>query len=257
MPAIGLGLYRSPKGEETQQAIKWAFEAGYRHLDTAQIYGNEQDVGIALQQTEIPREEIFVTTKLWRDNHDNVRDSFETSLEKLQLDYVDLFLMHWPVKDSRLDAWDKMIELYDEGLAKSIGVSNFMTWHLEELLDYSDVVPAVNQIEYNPYLYKKDVLDICSEKGIILEAYSPLTKARKLDDPPLMQIAEKYGKTPAQILIRWVLEQDVIVIPKSTNKQRINENIDVYDFEISTDDMQQLNKLDENLVTGWNPQNQE
>jgi diketogulonate reductase-like aldo/keto reductase len=165
--------------------------------------------------------------------------------------------MHWPVKESRLQSWDEMIKLQDEGLVRSIGVSNFMTWHLEELLNNSDIVPTVNQIEYNPYLYKKDVLDMCREKGILLEAYSPLTKARKLDDPPLIKIANKYNKTPAQILIRWVLQQEVVVIPKSTNQQRIHENIDVYDFEISIEDMQTLNALDENLVTGWNPQNQE
>lgn len=258
MPVFGLGLYRTKSGKEAQNAVQWAWDAGYRMFDTAQIYGNEHDVGIALAELPAERSEYFVTTKLWRANFgDKAKASFEASLAKLQLDYVDLFLLHWPVKGSRLQSWDKLVDLVDEGKVKSIGVSNFMVWHLEELANHSDIQPTVNQIELSPYLNPKDLLNYCQDRNIIVEGYSPLTKGRKLSDPKLVQLAEKYDKTPAQVLIRWCLEKNTIVIPKSSKQHRIVENSQVFDFSIDEEDMASMEAWHEQLVTGWDPYQQD
>jgi diketogulonate reductase-like aldo/keto reductase len=259
MPYFGLGLYLAGSGNEPQDAAQWAFDAGYRHFDTAQIYGNEQDLGQALEALAIDRDEVFITTKVWRDNFGYAKTlkSVQESLKKLKLEYVDLFLLHWPVKGLRGESWRALEKVLDEGQARAIGVSNFMIWHLDELLPNCSVVPAVNQVEFSPYLYRKELLEYCIDKGIKLESYSPLTKARKLDDPPLVEIASKYNKTPAQILIRWVLEHDIIVIPKSTNEGRIKENAEVFDFSIKEEDMKVLNSMNIDLVTGWDPSKQD
>jgi len=256
IPIFGLGLYQAPDDKTTINAIHWAYDAGYRLFDTAQIYGNESSVGKALADLDAEREDYYVTTKLWRDTFGSqVGPSLEESLDKLQLDYVDLFLMHWPIKEHRLDNWDRMVELKEAGLTKSIGVSNFTKPHLKELLNHSDVVPAVNQMEHSVFLQNHELVDFCHDHGIRYEAYSPLTKARRLNDPKVVEMAEKYDVTPAQLMIRWVIEQDVIVIPKSTHKERIFENADVFDFAISEEDMDQMKTWDEHLVTGWNPYN--
>ncbi|MFV2015486.1 MAG: aldo/keto reductase [Candidatus Heimdallarchaeota archaeon] len=258
MPIFGLGLYRSKTGNETQQAIQWAHDSGYIMFDTAQIYGNEQDLGRALKNLEIGRENVWITTKLWRENlGNNLVSSFEKSLEKLQLEFVDLLLIHWPKKDKKLDAWDQMTKLLDEGRARSIGVSNFMTWHIKEILENSSVVPQVNQCEFSPYLHDPDLLKICKENKIQFEAYSPLTKGQKLKDPKLVEIANKYNKSPAQILIRWGLEQNAIQIPKSVKKERIKENSEIFDFSLSKDDFNEMNSWNIDLVTGWNPWKQD
>lgn len=259
IPVLGLGVFRSPAGKTTRQAVKCALEEGYRHIDTAHIYGNEADVGKAVAASNIPREEIFITTKLWNadQGYKPTLQACELSLRKMNLDYVDLYLMHWPVQDLRLESWKAMERLLAEGKCRSIGVSNFMVRHLEELIDNSEVVPAANQIELSPYNYRQrqDLIKLCTLKNIVIEAYSPLTKGRKLGDPRLVNIAEKYKKTAAQILIRWALEKNFVVLPKSVQAKRIKENSAIFDFAISVEDMDVLDGFNENLVTGWDPTN--
>jgi diketogulonate reductase-like aldo/keto reductase len=244
-------------GEDTVNAVQYALKAGYRHIDTAKIYGNEQDVGKAIRQSHIPRDHIFITTKLWNSDqgYDSTLKALDKSLDRLGIDSVDLYLMHWPVEGLRLESWKAMEQGLKEGKAKAIGISNFLKPHIEELLQHSTVTPAVNQIELSPYnyLHRKDTIDFCIENNIHVESYSPLTKGRKLRDPKLVKIAEKYGKTPAQILIRWCLEHRFIVIPKSNKEHRIIENANVFDFSISSEDIAFLDRLNENLATGWDP----
>ncbi len=255
MPIFGLGTFQSRSGKETQKAVLCALEAGYRLIDTAAMYGNEEDVGEALRKSGIPREEIFITTKLWNTDHgyDKALAAFETSRKKLGLSYVDLYLIHWPVEGLRTESWRALETLLEEGKCWAIGVSNYMTHHLEELLNNSSTVPAVNQVEFSPYLYQEDLLEFCRAHDIQLEAYSPLTKGHKLKDQKLVAIASKYSKSPAQILIRWALQKEVVVIPKSSRKDRILENADVFDFTISPEDMKVLDSFNEDLRTSWDP----
>jgi len=257
IPVIGLGVFQSPAGGVTKQAILDSLEAGYRHIDTARIYGNEVDVGKAVAECGLPREDIFVTTKLWNadQGYESTLDAFEISLGKMDLEYIDLYLMHWPVEGRRLESWTAMEELFAKGRCRSIGVSNFMVHHLEGLLQKTHVVPAINQIEMSPYnyLHRKETLDLCHSTGIVIEAYSPLTKGKKLKDPRLVEIAAKYGKTTAQLLIRWALEKHYVVLPKSVNKDRIIENADVFDFTISEEDLAIMDGFNEDLATGWDP----
>lgn len=257
LPAIGLGVFQSPAGETTRNAVLAALEAGYRHVDTAAIYRNEADVGEAIRRSDLPREHVFVTTKLWNDDHgyDAALKACNTSLSRLGFDYLDLYLIHWPVPDLRLDTWRAMERILADGMARAIGVSNYMPRHLNELLANADSPPAVNQFELSPYNYdsRRETIELCQEHGIVVEAYSPLTKARKLNDPPLVAIAEDHERTPAQVLIRWALEHEFVVIPKSVDRERISENFAVFDFELTAADMAVLDDLDEDLVTGWDP----
>ncbi len=255
MPYLGLGVYLAGPGAEAQNAIRYALEAGYRHIDTAKIYGNERDVGIALKKSGIPREEIFVTTKLWNSDHgyDETIRACQESLMTLGLSYVDLYLIHWPEEELRIETWKAMITLQEEGKCRAVGVSNYTIRHLEELLADSPVVPTVNQVEFSPFLYQKDLLDFCRTNGIQLEAYAPLTRRQRLNHSTITSIAAKYGKTAAQIMIRWSLQHDVVVIPKSVNQRRIYENADVFDFEISSEDMALLDSLNEDLRICWDP----
>lgn len=255
IPILGLGTYQAHRGQECQEAVLYALELGYRHLDTAKLYGNEEDVGIAINRSGLPREEIFVTTKLWNSDHgyNKTLHAFDESLAKLGFSYVDLYLVHWPVPDLRLDTWKAMEKLLEKGKCHAVGVSNYMTWHLDELLKECSVVPAVNQVEFSPYLYLQELQTFCSINNILLETYSPLTKGQKLDDPKLLEIAKKYKKTSAQILIRWALQRNVVVIPKSSNRSRIRENADVFDFTILIEDMIALDSFHENLRTSWDP----
>ena len=257
MPVVGLGVYKMPNNNLTQKAVDNALKNGYRHIDTAAIYHNEEVVGKALVTSLIPREQVFVTTKLWNSDqgYDHAIKACNASLARLGLDYVDLYLIHWPVQGKRKDSWRALETLFEEGKCRSIGVSNYMAHHLEELLGYCKVPPAVNQIELHPYLFstRAETINLCRNAGIIPVAYSPLTKGVRLGDPVLKKIASKYGKSTAQLLIRWALQQGFAAIPKSAVISRIIENINVFDFEISTTDMEVLNSLDENLVTGWDP----
>jgi diketogulonate reductase-like aldo/keto reductase len=257
MPVFGLGTYQTRAGKETRDAVLYALKIGYRLIDTAAMYGNEREVGEAIKESDIPRQEIFVTTKLWNSDHgyDKTLAAFEESRKKLGLDFVDLYLIHWPVEDLRKDSWRALETLLEDGRCRSIGVSNYMTWHLDELLQSSSTIPAVNQVEFSPYLYLKDLLEYCRSHHIQLESYSPLTKGHKLVDPKLGKMAAKYSKTPAQILIRWALQKELVVIPKSSREERIKENADVFDFDISDKDMQLLDSFDEDLRTSWDPSN--
>lgn len=257
IPYFGLGVFQCTAGHETKNAVTYAFEAGYRNIDTARFYGNEKSIGEAVRENGIPRSEIFITTKLWNSDHgyESALRAFDKSFSALDIDYIDLYLVHWPVQGLRLDSWRAMEKLLEDGRCKAIGVSNYMVPHLEELFDHCEIKPAVNQIELSPfnYLSRKAVCDFCTENGIVLEAYSPLTKGKKLNDPNLKRIAEKYNKTTAQVLIRWALQKNFVVIPKSSRKERIYENADVFDFNISEEDMDFLDNLDENLMTSWDP----
>lgn len=257
IPVLGLGLYRSPNGAETSDSVRYALEIGYRHLDTARIYGNEADVGAGLRSAGIPREQVFVTTKLWESDqgYDSSKAALRQSLRLMGLDFIDLFLIHWPIPHKRRYSWMGLEELVDEGLARAIGVSNYMPHHLNELFGYARVMPAVNQIELSPYNYlqRRETIDLCHANGIAVEAYSPLTKGRKLGDPRLVAIAARYGRSPAQALIRWGLQKGFIVLAKSNRPERIRENAAVFDFALSDEDMATLDGFNENLATGWDP----
>lgn len=257
LPVIGLGVYQMPDGDLTQRAIDRALKLGYRHIDTAAIYHNETSVGKAIRSSLIPRDQIFITTKLWNadQGYDQALNAFEKSLRNLDTDYVDLYLIHWPVQGKRKESWKALEKLYDEGRCKAIGVSNYMENHMEELLSYSNIKPAVNQIELHPYLLNErlEIVNLCRQADIIPVAYSPLTRGTQLKDPFLVKMAKSYEKTTAQLLIRWGLQQGFAVIPKSAILSRIEENIDVFDFEISAADMEKLNELGQGFVTGWNP----
>lgn len=255
MPLFGLGVFLAGQGKEAYSAVNHALDIGYRLIDTAAYYKNEADIGRAVKDSSVPREDIFVTTKVWNDDHgyDQTLKAFNKSLSKLGLDYIDLYLIHWPVQGKRLETWKALEKLYEEGKVRSIGVSNYMIHHLDELFESSSTIPAVNQVEFSPYLYLNDLLDYCVDKKIQLEAYSPLTRTRKFNDPPLVNIAQKHSKTPAQILIRWALEHNVVVIPKSANKERISENANVFDFVLDKDDMSVLDNIHENFRVSWDP----
>ena len=255
IPRVGFGVYLAARGEETQRAVGDALRAGYRHIDTAQAYGNEVDVGIAIRDSAIPRSELFITTKLWNDDqgYDAALRAFDESMERLGLEYLDLYLLHWPVPGKRLDSWRALERLVDEGRVRAVGVSNFMVHHLEELLVAATLPPAVNQIEVSPFLQQREVRSYCGEHGIAVEAYSPLTKAKRLGDPTVVAVADAVGRSPAQVLLRWGLQSDMVVLPKSVRSERIAENAALFDFELTTDDMARLDALEEGLVTGWDP----
>jgi diketogulonate reductase-like aldo/keto reductase len=257
VPRLGLGMYRSPKGRKSFSTVLYALQFGYRHVDTAALYNNEREVGEAVKESGIPRDQIFVTTKLWNDDqgYDKALRGFDKSMKKLNLETIDLYLIHWPVTGKRKDSWKALQKIYEEGRCRSIGVSNYLIRHLDELLSETEVVPAVNQVEFSPFLYQKELLEYCRSKAILLEAYSPITKGKRLNDADLMKIANKYSKTPAQILIRWALQHDLVVLVKSNKVERIEENASVFDFEISPEDMRFLNSLDENYRTSWDPSN--
>lgn len=257
IPAIGLGLWKNRLAGHVDRAVKAALEAGYRHFDSAQIYGNEKHLGNALQRAGLKRQEVFITTKLWNSNQwpDDALNSFDESLEKLQTDYVDLFLVHFPVTETRRMAWRALEEIHASGRAKSIGVSNYTIRHLEELLASCKVKPAVNQVELHIYLQQPELLKFCADNEIVVEAYSPLAHGQGMDNEVLVGIAEKHGKTPAQIMIRWCLEKGTVPLPKSTHADRIKTNIEIFDFKLDETDMAALDALDANHRTCWDPTN--
>src|SRR5919109_2167641 len=251
IPRLGLGVYQSPPGEITLRTVRYALKIGYRHIDTAELYGNEKDVGRALRESGIRRDDVFITTKVWNSHqgYDSTLYACERSLGRLGLSYVDLYLIHWPVQGLGYETWRAMIKLYREGKARAIGVSNYSLRELNEVLQNSDVVPAVNQVEFQPFLYDEKILNFCKNNRIQLEAYSPLTRGQKLNHQNIVKVAKKYGKTPAQVLIRWSLQQDIVVIPKSIHEDRIRDNSQVFDFNLDREDMNFLNSLNENFRT--------
>ncbi|KOP65226.1 glyoxal reductase [Bacillus sp. FJAT-18019] len=254
MPWLGLGVWKTKEGEEVIQSVKSAIAAGYRSIDTAAIYGNEEGVGQAIRESGVSRDELFITTKVWNDDqgYEQTLQAFETSRKKLGLDFLDLYLVHWPGKDKYLDTWKALIHLQKEGLVRSIGVSNFQIRHLQHIIEDTGVVPVVNQVELHPLLSQKELLSYARENGIVLEAWSPLMQGN-LDQPTLVEIAEKYGKTVAQVILRWDIQNGVIVIPKSVKEHRIRENAGIFDFELSAEDIAVIDGLNQNKRFGSNP----
>jgi diketogulonate reductase-like aldo/keto reductase len=255
MPRLGLGVYQTGPGRETRTAVLAALELGYRLVDTAAVYGNERDVGAALRESGVPREQVFVTTKLWNSDHGYQRTlrAFDSSLRALGLDVLDLYLLHWPVPNVRLQSWLALERLLLEGRARAIGVSNFTIPHLSELLDAGDVAPAVNQIELHPFLPQIELVAFCHGRGVQVEAYSPLARGERMDHPALQRIARGHRKSPAQVMIRWSLQRGLVTIPKSARRERIAENADVFDFTLEPAEMKDLDGLNEELHTDWDP----
>ncbi|RKQ33187.1 aldo/keto reductase [Oceanobacillus halophilus] len=257
MPQLGFGVWKVPDDEATP-AVSKAIEAGYRSIDTAMIYGNEIGVGKAIANSNVPREELFITTKVWNSDHgyESTLKAFEESLEKLGLDYVDLYLIHWPTPkyDQYVDTYKALEKLYHDGRVKAIGVCDFDIEHLQRLLNECEIVPVINQVEYHPYLQQKELKTFCEEHNIQLEAYSPLMNGRDiLQDEVIKELADRYGKTPAQVILRWHLQTGVVVIPKSVTPSRIEENLNVFDFELSEADMNKIAELDRNVRVGSKP----
>jgi diketogulonate reductase-like aldo/keto reductase len=258
IPQVGLGVWQIGPGDSTRQAVAAALSSGYRHIDTARIYGNESEVGEAIRASGIPRHEVFVTTKLWNEDqgYDRALRAFDASLSRLGLDYLDLYLIHWPVRGQRLDSWRALERLYEEKRARAIGVSNFLRPHLEEVLAHAHTVPAVNQIEISPFLQQRDARAVCEARGIVVEAYSPLTHGRRLRHPAVTKIAERVSRSPAQVLLRWGIQHALVVLPKSSREPRIVENAAIFDFTLDTEAMAALDGLEEGLATGWDPRSQ-
>lgn len=256
IPRLGLGVYKVPE-DQVYDTVSSALDIGYRHFDTASFYGNEEGVGKAIRNSGIPREDIFVTSKVWNDDqgYDNALKAFDRSLEKLGFDYLDLYLIHWPVPEVFPETWKALEKIYENQQTRAIGVSNFLDHHLEGLAKSANQMPVVDQIELHPKLAQKPTVDYCRNHGIAVESWSPLGRAKYLDDLSLTKMAAKYTKSVAQLIIRWHLENDFIVIPKSTNAERQKENANVFDFEISAEDMDYLNKMDEDLRIGSHPDN--
>lgn len=248
IPSIGFGT-SLVTGDECIQIIKTAIKAGYRHIDTASAYKNEEEIGEAIKQSNINRKELFITSKVWKDSmgYENTLKSFENTLKNLKLEYVDLFLVHWPKNNDdklNIDTWRALEKIYKEGRAKAIGVSNFLKHHLKIILNNCDVIPAVNQIEFHPGLIRKETIDFCKEKNIVLEAWAPLGKGKMLSNEILLNIAKKYNKSVAQLCLKWCLQNNVIPLPKSENMERMKQNLDLFDFEITQEDMNTINNME-------------
>lgn len=243
MPVLGLGVWQMAAGRETEQAVEWALEAGYRHIDTASMYRNEQSVGAALRRSGLPRKDVFVTTKLLPGRPSAARE-LDKSLGRLGLEYVDLYLIHWPLPLANARMWRQLESLQESGRARTIGVSNFGRDRLARLIDSAAQAPVVNQVQFSPYHYRRRLLEYCNEQGVVFEAYSPLARGRGLDNPTITSVAERLDRTPAQVMLRWAIQHRAVVIPKSSREERIRSNARVFDFELAEPDMQALNALD-------------
>lgn len=256
MPQIGFGVFRIPD-EDAAATVRQAIECGYRSIDTASLYGNERGVGRAIATCGLPREDLFVTTKLWNDDQgrDRAAGALAASLDRLGLDYVDLYLIHWPKpsKNRYVETWQALEELYAAGLARAIGVSNFQPSHLDALAAHGDLVPAVNQIELHPQLQQDALRRVDADRGIATVAWSPLGRARSLDDPVIGRIADRHGRTPAQVILRWHLQLGTVVIPKSSSPDRMRQNLDILDFALDEDDLVAIGALDAGLRYGPDP----
>jgi len=257
MPYFGLGVFKAQDGKQVTDAICTAAALGYRLIDTAALYGNEAGVGEGFRQSGVSRGELFVTSKVWNSDqgYETTLKAFDTSLKKLKLDYLDLYLIHWPVKGKYPATWKALEKLANDGLVRSIGVSNFQQHHLDDLMNSSATVPAVNQIEFHPRLVQQPLLDYCAANGILAEAWSPLMQGRIFNIGTLREMADRYNKTVAQLVLRWNLQKGVATIPKSTNAARIKENSEIFDFEISQADMQAIDSLDQHQRVGPDPNN--
>ena len=255
MPQVGLGVYKMEDGNEVVKAVKSALDLGYRHIDTASFYDNEEGVGQAIQESKIPREDLFITTKVWNDEqgYEETLQAFDRSLNKLGIEYLDLYLIHWPVGGKYKETWKALEKLYKDGKVKAIGVCNFMEHHLEDLIKDAEVKPMVNQVEFHPELYQKDLAEYCRQNEIQLEAWAPLGRGKYFDAAILKELADKYNKTPAQIILKWDLQHGIVTIPKSSNKDRQAQNADLYDFELTDEEIQQINELHKDNRIGFHP----
>ena len=257
MPWFGLGVFESKAGSEVEQPVQWALAPPYRSIDTASIYGNETGVGRALKESGVPREDIFLTTKIWNTDqgYESTLKGFEESLDRLGVDYLDLYLVHWPVQGKYKETWRALEHLYNEQRVRAIGVSNFLVHHLKDLLSACQIKPMVNQVEFHPRLFQPTLMDFCRSEGIQLEAWSPIMRGKVMKIPVLVEIAEKYGKSPVQITLRWDLQHQVVTIPKSAKQERIAANADIFDFELSENEMAVIDQLDRGERVGPNPDN--
>lgn len=256
MPWFGLGVFKVKEGSEVIEAVKAAIKHGYKAIDTAAIYQNEEGVGQAIKESGVPREELFITSKVWNSDHgyDSALKAYETSLNKLGLDYLDLYLIHWPGQNKTYkETWKALEKLYKDGRVRAIGVSNFHIHHLQDLMSEAEIKPMVDQVEYHPHLAQKDLHSFCQKEGIQLEAWSPLKQGQLLIEPTIIEIAEKYQKSPAQVILRWDLQTKVVTIPKSIKEQRIIENANIFDFELSLEDMERIDGLNKDERVGSNP----
>lgn len=255
IPCLGLGVYLI-EGHDSVKIFQQAIDIGYRLFDTATLYGNEKEIGEAIRSSGIPRQDFYVTTKIWNSDQrgeSKVNKAFNRSLKLLNLDYIDLYLIHWPVTNERVTTWKTFESLLETEKVKSIGVSNYMIPHLEELLNTFSIIPAINQFELHPFHYRKDLIEFCESHNIQVEAYSPLTKGRCVNDPKLEEFTTKYNKTSAQILIRWCLQHGTVVIPKASSMQHLKENFDIFSFSISSEDMMRLDSFNRGGIVSWDP----
>lgn len=257
MPYLGLGVFQSKDGPEVVNAVRWALEAGYRHIDTAAVYNNEKGVGQGIRDSKLDRNDIFLVSKVWNSDqgYESTLKAFDASLKRLQTDYLDLYLVHWPVSGKYKETWRALEYLYSEGRVRAIGVSNFLKHHLEDVMLSAETVPMVNQMEFHPYLVQQELLDFCIQNTIQYEAWSPLMQGHIFDLDPIRKLAQKYEKSVAQIVLRWDLQKGVVTIPKSVHKDRIIANADIFDFELSPIDMTLLDSLDRGKRFGSDPDN--
>lgn len=255
MPYLGLGTYQADNDDEVVEAVKYALETGYRHIDTAAVYENEKGVGKAIAESPVEREDIFITSKVWNSDqgYDSTLKAFDASLERLGVDYLDLYLIHWPVVGKYKDTWRALEKLYKEERIRAVGVSNFLQHHLEDLMKDAETVPMVNQMEFHPYLVQQDLIDFCTSKNIQYESWSPFMQGELFELDLTSELEKKHNKSVAQIVLRWNFQKGVVCIPKSVHKKRIKSNSEIFDFELSKEDMDYLDGLDRNHRTGADP----
>ncbi len=255
MPWLGLGVFKVNDGDEVIQSVKAAIRNGYISIDTAAVYENEEGVGQAIRESDVPREDLFITSKVWNTDqgYETTLKAFETSLNKLGLQYLDLYLIHWPGVDKYKETWKAIEKLYKDGRVRAIGVSNFHVHHLEDLISDAEIKPMVNQVEFHPHLTQNELRDYCKKEGIQLEAWSPLKKGELLNEPVLEEIAAKHNKSVAQVILRWDLQHGVVTIPKSIKEPRIIENSNVFDFELTAQEMEKIDGLNQDSRSGSNP----